>query len=171
MADMMNFSADVKKHAAELKRMIDSDVPKFFAGAVERMKDANFSAQGFVINGSASPAWAKRTVETSRSSGKRILHSTGTLQDSVKVLARPGEVRSGVDLGKVPYAQLHNEGGTVQQIVKAHSRKHYRTGKVYEVKTFTRTVTMPKRQYLGWSPDIAKIAEKDMKAAIGKIFK
>lgn len=133
------------------------------------MKDANFSAQGFVANGKAD-RWPPRKEETPKSKGKRILHGTGTLQNSVKAQALANHVRVGVDLGKVPYAKIHNEGGAVIQYVKPHTRQHPRTGKRYQVKAFARKLRYPKRQYLGFVPDIVKITEREIRYQMDKIM-
>lgn len=113
--DYRKLTLDMQRRAAEMARVIQRDVPAYIAVAWERMKDANFSAQGFVRGGSAAPRWDKRKKETPRTSGKRILHATGTLQASVHFTPGAGQVRAWVDLGKIPYARIHNEGGRVSQ--------------------------------------------------------
>lgn len=163
------FQRNLSLQALQIRKMIREDAPKYFKGAMEKMKDANFSAQGFINNGSAE-RWKPRKKETHLTKGNRILHGTGILQQSVKVLIKGNDIVAGVDLDKVPYAKAHNEGGRIIQYVKPHHRKHYKTGKRYQVKAFTRKITMPKRQYLGYSPDIIKIASKEIKHAIDKIF-
>ena len=120
--DYRKLTLDMQRRAAEMARVIQRDVPAYIAVAWERMKDANFSAQGFVRGGSAVPRWDKRKKETPRTSGKRILHATGTLQASVHFTPGAGQVRAWVDLGKVPYARIHNEGGRVSQYVRPFSR-------------------------------------------------
>ena len=89
--DYRKLTLDMQRRAAEMARVIQRDVPAYIAVAWERMKDANFSAQGFVRGGSAVPRWDKRKKETPRSSGKRILHSTGTLQASVHFTPGAGD--------------------------------------------------------------------------------
>lgn len=168
MRDLQNLPGDFKRKQAQLNKLAKA-IPKYIAGAAEKMKDANFSAQGFVSNGAATK-WPKRKKETSKTSGKRILHQTGLLQNSVKAHALADHVRVGVDLGKVPYAKIHNEGGNVVQHVKAHHRKHYKTGKRYQVKPFARKVRYPKRKFLGFSPDIFKITNREVKYQLDKIM-
>ena len=63
------------------------------------------------------------------------------------------------------------EGGQFVQYVKAHIRKHYKTGKRYQVRAFSRKLNMPQRKFLGYSPDIIKSAEKDIRYEFDKIFK
>lgn len=161
---------DLRKKASEIQKL-KTKIPAFVAGAAEKMKDANFSAQGFVVGGSAWPKWAKRKKETRRTSGKRILSGTGYMQSNVKAKAAQKQVRIGVDLSKVPYAQLHNEGGRVIQHVRAHHRTHWKTGKRYQVKAHSRKITIPQRKYLGYSPDIEKIVKKELEYNLKKILK
>lgn len=175
--DYRKLTLDMQRRAAEMARVIQRDVPAYIAVAWERMKDANFSAQGFVRGGSAAPRWDKRKKETPRTSGKRILHATGTLQASVHFTPGAGQVRAWVDLGKVPYARIHNEGGRVSQYVRPFSRRlvspNRNAGSVgkpsrrgHPVAGFFRRATYPRRQYLGISPDIFVSAHKDIAYAI-----
>lgn len=60
MRDLQNMPDDFKRKQAQLNKLAKS-IPKYIAGAAEKMKDANFSAQGFVSNG-ATAKWPKRVV-------------------------------------------------------------------------------------------------------------
>lgn len=169
MKDFQKIAADIKSKMRKV-RSIQRQVPDIVASAAEAMKDANFSAQGFVTNGRAN-RWPKRRKETQRSSGKRILHSTGTLQNSVKTEAIKNRIHVGVDLNTVPYAQVHNEGGRITQNVRPHHRTHYKSGKRFQVRSFTRRITMPQRKYLGHSPDIMKKVSRELDYQLNKLFK
>ena len=169
MKDIKELAEDLRKQSAQVK-ILQRNIPKYIASAADKMKDANFSAQGFIENGTAR-RWKKRKRETQLSQGKRILHSTGILQESVKSQALSNRVTVGVDLSKVPYAKAHNEGGRIIQHVKPHHRTHYKTGKRFQVKGFTRRLNMPQRKFMGYSPDIIKITEKNLNYEFGKIFK
>ncbi|MEG1762902.1 MAG: phage virion morphogenesis protein [Bacteroidales bacterium] len=168
MPKFEQLSADFKQKAAQINKLKSKSV-KYIAAAAEKMKDANFSAQGFVENGSAKK-WPKRKKNTAKNSGKNILFDTGILKNSVKANPAGNLIRVGVDLGKVPYAKAHNEGGRLIQYVKPHTCTHYKTGKRYQVKGFSRKMTLPQRKFLGFSPDIFKIANKDIKHEIDKLF-
>ena len=167
--DYRKLARDMYRRASEVERVVRRDVPAYLAVAWEKMKDANFSAQGFVRNGSASPRWEKRKQETARTAGKRILHSTGTLQNSVRFAPGASLVRAWVDLGKVPYARIHNEGGRASQYVRPFTRTI--RGRRQQVGGFFRRATYPRRQYLGVAPDIFKIAHKDIADAIRRALK
>lgn len=168
MRDLQNFPADLLEKQARFHQLAKK-IPKYIAGAADKMKDANFAAQGFITNGKAD-RWPPRKTETTRSQGKRILHGVGTLQNSVKAQPLADHVRVGVDLGKVPYARIHNEGGAIIQYVKPHTRQHPRSGKRHQVKSFARKARYPKRQYLGFTPDIITIAEREIRYQIDKIM-
>lgn len=170
MKDVRLIAADMAKRQAEVERFLAKDFPQLVAGAAERIKDASFRAQGFVVNGSPRPRWAKRSRENNRSRGKRVLHSSGTLQSSVKARAVGQTVRVGVDVGLVPYARVVGEGGRIQQYVKPHHRKNPR-GKRIQVRGFSRKLSFPARPYIGYSPDIFKSAERDAKITFDKIFR
>lgn len=161
---------DLHGKSEEIRRL-QKKIPRYVAAAAEKMKDANFSAQGFVENGTARPRWKKRKRENRLTRGRRILYGTGNLQNNVKAKALADRVSVGVDLSKVPYAKIHNEGGSLTQYVKAHTRKHYKTGKRCQVRGFNRKMNMPQRKFLGYSPDILKNAEKDIRYEFDKIFK
>lgn len=163
--------ADGFKAKSDKIRQLQKRIPRYIAGAAEKMKDANFSAEGFVINGSARPRWKKRKKENHLTRGRRILYGMGNLQNNVKSKALADRVSVGVDLSKVPYAKVHNEGGRLIQYVRAHTRKHWKTGKRYQVRAFSRKLNIPQRKYLGYSPDILKIVEKDIHHEFDKIFK
>lgn len=145
----LNFLAeDMRRHAAEVNRMMQA-APRIIAGAAMKMKDANFSAQGFIENGSVANPWPRRKKETTRTQGKRVLHGIGTMQDSVKSRIAGKRISLGVDLAKVPYAQIHNEGGKAGRGLKAE---------------------MPERKYLGYTIDIEKITEREIAFRLDRIF-
>lgn len=59
-----DFARDLSRRMTDVERTIRRDVPVYLAVAWERMKDANFSAQGFVRGGTANPRWPPRKKET-----------------------------------------------------------------------------------------------------------
>lgn len=170
MKDIRKMAEDLRAKSDDVRRLLRK-VPKYVAGAAENIKDASFSAQGFVMNGAARPRWKKRKKETQLTRGRRILHGSGYLQNNVKAKALADRVSIGVDLSKVPYARIHNEGGRVVQYVKAHTRKHRKAGKRYQVQAFSRKLNMPQRKYIGYSPDIFKVADKNIRHEFDRIFK
>lgn len=170
MQDIKKLAEDFKGRSEEVRRL-QKKIPRYVAAAAEKMKDANFSAQGFVENGTARPQWKKRKQETHFTQGRRILYGNGNLQNNVKAKALAGRVSVGVDLSKVPYAKIHNEGGRFVQYVKAHTRRHRKTDRRHQVRSSSRKLNIPQRKFLGYSPDILKSAEKDIRHEFDKIFK
>ena len=170
MKDFRKLAEDLRGKLDDVRRL-QKKIPRYVAGAAEKMKDANFSAEGFVQNGMTRHKWKKRQRENHLTRGRRILYGSGNLQNNVKAKALADRVNVGVDLSKVPYARVHNEGGRFVQHVKAHTRQHRKTGKRHQVRSFSREINMPKREYLRYSPDIFKIAEKDIRNEFDRIFK
>jgi len=146
--DLKFLADDMRRNATEVDKLM-RDAPRIIAGAAVKMKDANFSAQGFIENGKVVSKWPARKKETTRTEGKRILHGIGTMQDSVKSRIAGKRISLGVDLAKVPYAQIHNKGGKAGRGLKTE---------------------IPERKYLGYTIDIEKITERELAYRLNKIF-
>ncbi len=73
----------------------------------------------------------------------------------------------------MPYAQIHNEGGTINKTVtvKAHSRK--RKGRSENVKSHRRKMntTLPKRQFIGEFKMLLYRVERLLQLEMLKILK
>lgn len=48
-----------------------------------------------------------------------------------------------------PYTALHNEGGNFAVTVRSHSRTSKKTGNTYTVRSHSRQMNMPQRQFIG----------------------
>lgn len=105
--------------------------------------DRNFERKAFFGN-----RWKPR-----RNEGKgTLLLVTGTLRRSI----RSSVVGNGVRFSsQVPYATVHNEGGTIAQNVRAHQRRRH--GKTHDVRAHQRRINMPQRQFIGDGPDTRRI--------------
>ena len=145
-----DFAKFFQNRLKEFNKLMNVQAPKIFGVSALKMKDANFSAEAFIENGKRKNVWQKRKKETKLSEGKSILSGRDHLRKAVKFKTRPGEIEVGVDLNVIPYAQIHNEGG--------------KTGRNH-------AATMPASKYLGYTPDIEKIAMKEIKHLIEKILK
>lgn len=109
--------------------------------------DRNFERKGFF-----SDKWKPRAHDYPRGS---LLMVSSALRRSVKGGAETLE--NGVRFSSaVPYASLHNEGGTGYKMVKAHTRRS-KKGKVYTVRAHQRKFNMPQRQFIGDGPDTQRI--------------
>ena len=138
-------------------------------------------------------AWAPRAHTSKKQQGKHLLVATGRLRQAVfhcKRKADWGSILWGVDL---PYAKAHNEGfdGEVQahsrtSTLKRHVSGGYsgvRGGRVrtggggtLRIKGASHTVKahhmkLPKRQFMGDSPDLRKAITESIKKEISSIFK
>ncbi len=109
------------------------------------MFDRNFEHKGFFGS-----KWTPRKNTKAKGS---LLHVTGKMRRSIRPSIRGHGVHYSSPL---PYTELHNTGGKFTQSVRAHNRTNKRTGKTYKVKSHTRTMTMPKRQFIGDHPEVQK---------------
>lgn len=127
--------------ASKLKADILSDLRVELADEFDR----NFERKGFF-----SDAWKPRAREYPRGS---LLMVTGTMRRSIKSEVSGDGVRFS---SAVPYAAVHNEGGSGFKPVKQHTRTS-KKGKVYTVRAHSRKFTLPQRQFIGDGPDTQNI--------------
>jgi phage gpG-like protein len=133
-----------------------------------------FRRQAFVDEAGTSHAWPERKRK-SKKAGRAILVKSGRLRRSIRVMSRDGDsVTIGTD---VPYAQIHNEGGTLNatQSIRAHRRRRFSRDEVSgpsakrekwvktligtsDVKGHTRQLNtqMPQRQFMGASQPVTQ---------------
>lgn len=150
--------------------------------------DRNFTRQGFF-----SKAWQRRVPGTPRDGQRAILTDTGQLRRSIRSVVSGNSITFITDL---PYAAIHNEGGaiTVTQKMKSYFwHKYYESAgdmgrrkdgslrrdkrnerlsseagfwKALALKRKGSTIKIPKRTFLGYSPEVEKlvtgIIEKDL---------
>lgn len=158
------------------------------AGAeVVKFSNSNFRKQGFQT-GSGIVIWTRKT----KSKGRYILIKSGRLRRSIRVLrTTKNSVIVGTD---VPYAKAHNEGFRGRVNVKAHTRNKYGKKKVgtgvYSTKTkrerkrtvtsvsgstqvrgHTRTMRIPKNQFLGRSDVLIRNVKRVATAEFIKALK
>lgn len=135
----------------QLKRNILSDMR---VGLKEEF-DKNFERKAFF-----SDKWKKRQYKNPKGT---LLAVSNTLRRSIKAEVRGNGVRFS---STVPYASVHNEGGSIQQNVRSHKRTS-KKGKTYTVKAHPRTIKMPQRQFIGDGKETQEI----IKGAINKNLK
>lgn len=132
----------------------------------------NFSKERFVQKNwldSTREPWEPRKK---RSRGSLMVKS-GRLKRSIRKISDGHNfVLIGTD---VPYAQLHNEGGTVDKISNVRSHSRSRKGRTFNVVAHRRkmNLTVPKRQFLGNSRILGRRIERqiarDIQEQIGRI--
>lgn len=125
----------------------------------------NFTEQGW--QGATFEPWKRKTV----ADGYNTLMSKNqnSLQQSIHVAYRTEKQVVIATGDKKPYARIHNEGGTIHIPVTDKVRKwgwamFYETGnKMYKgialTKKSTLKVVMPKRQFMGNTPELQKRIE------------
>lgn len=141
------------------KKMIDDAVRYSSVHALTFFKDS-FQKQGWTDT--AFEAWQTRNNDARL--GGAILTQSGNLRDSLQILSRtPVRLVFGTH---VPYAKIHNEGGTLSIPITEKSRKFFwfmfkSTGQVHWkwmalTKKDRMIVKMPKRQFIGHSDTLMK---------------
>lgn len=116
-----------------------------------------------------SPDWASEEQKKASQRGSIMVRS-GRLKRSVRKLS---VTRNSVTIGTdVLYAQIHNEGGVINQKIniKAHTRE--RKGRTEQVKAHKRKrqVTIPKRQFIGESRLLLRRLERMVQLEIKNIL-
>ena len=152
----------------------------------------NFFTRSFEQHGwtdTAFQPWQAR--KSDGQDGGNLMQPTGNLRDSLQILQRSGnKARRKIIFGThVPYAKVHNEGGTINRTINVRvtekSRKFF--WKMYyntkEVKwkwmaltkksslTIKQTIHMPKRQFIGHSDTMMKHIHKLWCNRLEKEFK
>ena len=78
-----------------------------------------------------------------------LLVRSGALVNSIRVSSvTPQRVVVSAGNSKVPYARAHNEGFIGSVVVKPHQRR-LKNGKVQQVRSHQRRMSLPRRQFLG----------------------
>jgi len=130
----------------------------------------NFSKERFIqknwVDRSAS-RWEPRKKESKGS----LMAKSGRLKRSVRKLK---VTRNSVTIGTdVSYAQIHNEGGTINKTVNVRSHSRTRKGREENVRAHTRKMNLkiPKRQFLGESAILQRRIERMLDKQIKQILK
>lgn len=123
------------------------------------MFDRNFERKGFFDS-----KWAPR--KNAKALGS-LLHVTGKMRRSI----RPSIRGKGVQFASpLPYTELHNKGGKFTQTVRAHTRTNKKAGKSHAVRSHSRTMIMPKRQFIGDHPEVRQAVKSIIRENITDFF-
>lgn len=123
------------------------------------MFDRNFERKSFFDS-----KWKPR--KDTRAKGS-LLHVTGKMRRSIRAMIRGHGVRY---TSPLPYTELHNKGGKISQHVRTHTRKNRRTGKAYKVRAHTRSMIMPRRQFIGDHGEVQKAIREIIDENISNFF-
>lgn len=145
--EIQDFSHHLEGIEAAIKRQLEHDLPKKIGKLAVRMFKKNFQNEGFFGR-----AWqeVKRRLQPSGKNiaadkRKILTGSTGNLGRSIQSIPHDGSVTIESDL---PYAEAHNEG------TNNAGRSH--------------NVRIPKRQFIGESPELTAAIEKKITEEISK---
>jgi phage gpG-like protein len=140
--------------------------------------DNSFARQGF--EGGVYLPWQK-LKQTKKNKGKAILIKSGRLRRSIKGKITPGKVIFSTD---VPYAKIHNEGGTIQRNAmsrlyiqnrtkrgknKGRFKRGTTSGRGYTTGAYT--IKIPKRQFMGASSKLNRDIKEMIQTEILKATK
>ncbi|MBQ3658020.1 MAG: phage virion morphogenesis protein [Bacteroidales bacterium] len=133
------------------------------------MLAVNFAKQRFVEQNwlyTSPQPWKERKRNRRGGEARQkgaVLVDSGRLKRSIRIISTtPLSVTIGTD---VPYAQIHNDGFSGVQSVKAHTRK----GK--NVRAHRRKMKMPKRKFIGNSAALMLEIEKFIIEQINGVLK
>jgi phage gpG-like protein len=166
-------------------QQVKQDLPAVLANDAQRFFVASFRKEGWDDGGLK--AWAPRQYPTAKDAGRNLMVQTGRLRRAVANSLRGaswGLIKFVVD---VPYASVHNDGGTYQK--KQHVRGVYKsrvvehTGIFRGSKTKQRTdrrtgeiqvkahnATYPQRKFMGDSITLRKLQRKKINLALRSIW-
>ena len=153
--------------------------------------DKNFERQGFF-----SESWARRKSPTRP--GGHILVDTGTLRRSIKSTTDGSSISFSSTL---PYAEIHNEGGTIAVTAKMKRffwRKYYECSgafgrrkdgskrkdkrtiqlsteaefwKFMALMKVGKKIVIPRRRFLGTSPEVERLVKEIIEENLDEYFK
>lgn len=125
-----------------MSRNIYDDILRDARVKLTEMFKNNFREQGFF-----GQRWvATKGSKTNKRGKGSILIVTGAMRRSIRSQIRGMAV---VFSSNLPYTALHNEGGKFSITVRAHSRTNRKTGNSYSVRSHSRQMNMPQRQFIG----------------------
>lgn len=175
----------------ELVKELNRKYPAIAGSHAVSFYKQSFRRKGFIDK--RMDKWPAR-LPTKKGKGRGLMINTGKLRRSIRVTRKGfGFVVIGTD---VPYAQIHNEGGTISGTfkVKAHKRRvtsnvkvtstnlttkktttrkrRLQTG-VANVRSHNRTVNtkIPQRQFMGQSEVLMKRITMNLSHELKQIFK
>lgn len=137
----------------DFKQFTDKTLKDIEIKATE-LFDRNFEQQAFFFN-----KWQKRKNDSDPGRGILMGRGSGRLRKGIKATQINGNtITWNFD---VPYAKIHNEGGTIKTTQNVRPFSRTVKGKEQKVKAFSRKVNikMPQRQFIGDHP-VLRLAVK-----------
>ena len=150
MPNPRNIFPDFKGEQNALKKFFTS-LPKVVGVIATQHFTEGFRRGGFVDK--TFEPWKPRKNDKPKDKGRAILVKTGSLRKAIRVIeSNPKRVVVGVT--DIPYAKLHNEGGTITGTaqVRAHARRQRSKNRIKSVtvKAHTRklNIKIPARPFI-----------------------
>lgn len=164
MQSISDLLSDFRKARQEYEKHL-SNAPRIIGSEALKVIDKNFDNESY-DTGRGREKWKPRADATNKAYDRRgnykgsvynskskILQQTLNLRDGVKKKESKNSVFIGINLLKVPYAQIHNEGGVIQ--IPNHTRNVSKgkfargtPSKASHRTISAHTIRMPKRQYM-----------------------
>lgn len=160
---------NVRKELEELKNEILNGMPRIVARTAKDYFQDTFKEKAF--DGKPwpgfSPNYKHRTNGSLMIDSSKLLNSIRITREEKEVV----EITAGYEEeGKVDYARAHNEGFTGSVIVPEHKRTS-KKGKTFVVKTHTRKMFLPQRQFIGEARELDELIEKRVNGFIASLIK
>lgn len=125
----------------------------------------SFKRGGFIDN--TFERWKPRKKNRGRK--RAILVKSGRLRRSIKMSIKGTQI---VFSSSVPYAEIHNEGGTITGTARVKGHTRSRGGKRHKVRGHRRkmNIKIPKRQFMGRSAFAERRVIKNLEYELSKLF-
>lgn len=171
------------KQAKALHIYINHRLPKEAKDLGLQFFKSRFRAQGWLDQGFK--PWPKRKKKDKRRPGRAVLMDRGKLRNSIRAEIHADHIVFGTD---VPYAKIHNEGGSITHPARTRiiTHKRYKSGKhkgkvlfarnnhtasfSKKISTGSYTINMPQRQFMGKSAHLNRIIGRKIETQIRKIL-
>jgi len=156
---------DMLSKLRAVKDYLQNDVVDVVGTEAVNQFKRNFETES--LGGSSK--WASRkTLREGGTNGQKILSKSGELSESIEY-KKSG--RTAIITTDKPYAELHNEGGTIAVTPKmkrffwAKHKEFKDAGNLelasqYKGLALAKTLTFPQRQFIGESPELIDAIEK-----------
>lgn len=137
----------------DFKQFTDKTLKDIEVKATE-LFDRNFEQQGFFGS-----KWKQRKNDSDPGRAILIGRGSGRLRKGIQTTKRSGNTITWKF--DVPYAKIHNEGGTIKTTQNVRPFSRTVKGKVQKVKSFSRKVNIkiPQRQFIGDHPQLRAAIE------------
>ncbi|WP_338813639.1 phage virion morphogenesis protein [Bernardetia sp. Wsw4-3y2] len=184
--DIKHLGNDIAKKQAELKKYLVKDFPRLVANDALQTFDDSWDKQGFTDEKGTFKSWEERK----KNDGSKSDSNRGTLIGKGSGILRRSLEAKSITTNKVvigtpvKYAQAHNEGAEIEQTISITPKmRKFAWAKFYETKKpswrglaltkkkeINRTLTIPKRQFMGNSKPLTDKIRKRLDTKMNKLF-